>query len=201
MSLKTRSQIQTEINNEIVTNNDRGITADILNTIFTDLNDSAYNKLTDNTNLGLYSFDVSKSYNLNQCVVYNNQIYKANQIINPGTFSSNQWNIVTNEKKCVLNVIGNTNNAPTIYVKYDNLFGVTPSVSRNAIGNYDFIFNNNVFSTTYSISFESWNDANYLPTFPVSISPSGNTMNVLVYNYFFNLVDIYKGYIIIKQYT
>jgi hypothetical protein len=201
MAQKTRTQIQTEISNTVVSNNDRGITAQILNDVFTDLNDSTINQLTDGTTLGLYQFNVSTNYNLNQCVVYNNQIYKANQNVTAGTFSSNQWNLVTTERKCVLNIIGNTNNPPTIYVKFDNLFGVTPTATRNAEGNYTLIFNSNVFNNNFSINFGAWDNAIYLPTHPVGLSAIGNSCNLLVYDWEYQLVDIFKGYMTITQYT
>jgi hypothetical protein len=207
MAQKTRGQIQTEINNEVVSNNDRGITAQMLNTIFTDLNDSSINTLSDGSTFGLYQFDVSKNYNLNQGVIYNNQIYKANQAVSAGTFSVPQWDLVTREKKCVLNLIGNTNNNPTVYQRFNNLFTTTPTVTRLSQGVFQVVCPTNVFGGTsqFAIQYESWDNSQGLPAFPVSqnvpIGSPGNTFEIVVWNYTIALTDLYKGYLTITQYT
>lgn len=202
MAQKTRGQIQTEINNEVVTNNDRGITAQILNTIFTDLNDSSINTLTDGSTFGLYQFDVSKNYNLNQGVIYNNEIYKANQLVVAGTFSTAQWDLVTREKKCVLNLIGNTNNDPTVYTRFNNLFTTNPTAYRQSLGEFVVTCPTNVFNATYSIEYASWDNASGRPAFPVSQNVSGNTMTIIVWNYDNGSQrDLFKGYLTITQYT
>lgn len=206
MAQKTRTQIQTEINAEIVSNNDRGITADMLNTVFTDINDSTINSLTDGTTLGLYQFDISKSYNLNQAVIFNNQIYKANQNVTAGTFSSVQWNIV-GERKCVLNLIGNTSNNPTVYSRFDNLFSTTPTVTRLSTGVFQVACPTSVFGGTnsFSIEYGGWDNSTGLPAFPISqnvpIGSPGNNFEIVTYNYNFTLTDLFKGYLIITKYN
>ena len=202
MANKTRTQIQTEINNEVVSNNDRGITAQILNTIFTDINDSAVNTLTDGSTFGLYEYNVARTYNLNQGVIYQKQIYQANQYVSGGTFSSSQWDLVSKEKKCVINLIGNTNNDPTVYVRFNNLFTTNPTAYRQSLGEFVITCPTNVFSGTYSIEYSSWDNASTLPTFPLSQNVSGNTMTIFVWNYNISAkVDLFKGYLTITQYT
>jgi hypothetical protein len=197
---KTRTQIQTEINNEVVSNNDRGITALMLNNIFTDINDSAINKFSDTFNLGLYEFNISENYNLNQCVVYDRQIWKANTNVNAGTFSYNQWDVIQNETKCVFNFIGNTSSTPTIYRRFDNLFLAQPSITRSSTGQYNITFNTNVFNGTYSIDFGAWDDGVYLPTHPIAININTNSMDLIVYNHQYDLIDLFRGYLTITQY-
>ena len=200
MANLTRQQIQTEINNEVVSNNSRGITAELLNKIYTDINDSTINKLSDGTTLGLYEFSVSNNYNLNQCVVFNKQIYKANTNVSAGTFSFGQWDLVSPEKKCVINLIGNTNNPPTIYTKFNNLTSTPPTATRTSLGKYVISFPTNVFNGTFSVDFGAWDDAVYLPTHPIALNATGNSFNLLVYSWEYQLVDIFKGYLTITQY-
>jgi len=200
MAQKTRTQIQTEITNEVVSNNDRGITAQILNTIFTDLNDSTINTLTDATNFGLYEFDISKSYNLNQATIYNKQLYKATQNISPGTFSVNQWELVNTEKKWVVNLIGNTNNNPTAYTRSNTLFTGTATVVRIGLGVFRITLPVGVFNNQFSLEFTSWDNAQDFPAFPISQNVGGNIMEYTVLDYDYTPTDLYKGYLTITQY-
>lgn len=203
MAQKTRTQIQTEINNEVVSNNDRGITAQILNTIFTDINDSAVNSLTDGASFGLYEFSAAQTYNLNQAVIYQNQIYKANQYITGGTFSTAAWDLVSREKKCVINLIGNTNNDPTVYTRFNNLFTTNPTAYRQSLGVFVITFPTSIFNTSsYTIEYTSWDNAQGKAAFPISQNVSGNTMEIVVWNYdSATQRDLFKGYLTITQYT
>lgn len=199
MAQKNRIQIQNQINNDIVSNNSRLITAPIVNAILNDINDSSVNTLSDNTSLGLYQFSVSRNYSLNECVVYNNNIYKANTSISAGTFSNNQWDII-GKQELVIQLDGTSNNAPTISTKYNTIPNVTPSCIRTSIGQFQLSLNTNVFSSTYSFTLDGFYNKTNLPIFPISTGQSSNTFTFVVYDINYSLTDVYQGYITITKY-
>jgi hypothetical protein len=89
--MKTRSQIENEINSYILTNNSQQITAVQVNQILNDINDSTYNKLTDTTINGLSNFATASSYSSGNSVIYDGYIWNANVSTGPGPFTQASW--------------------------------------------------------------------------------------------------------------
>jgi hypothetical protein len=155
MAIKTRTQIQTEIDNQIVSNNDRSITADIVNNIFNDINDSSINQLSDGSNFGLFEYDITKTYQIGQCVVYQNQLYKTNVLVTGGSFVKSNWTLQS-PKIWSARLTGVNGSIPTILVVRDDLFGVSqPFLTYTSAGLVRFEYNQDVFSGTYSVSFDN----------------------------------------------
>ena len=152
---KTRGQIQTEINSEIVANNDRDITADIINSIFTDINDSNINQLSDSSKFGLFNYDITQTYQIGQCVVYNNQLYKANVLVAGGSFNVSNWTLQS-PKVWTAKLTGVNGGIPTIQIIKDDLFfGNQPFLTYTSTGLVRFEYNQEVFGGTYSTSFDN----------------------------------------------
>lgn len=155
--MKTRNQIQNEIDTKIVSNNSRAITAVELNGIFSDINDSTINQLSDASTFGLFEFNVSQTYQVNQCCVYNKKLYKANTQVLPGSFNPNQWVLQKDIKTFCAKLVGNLNDVPTMTVLKDDIFGSYPPFTFLGNGFYMFEYVNEVFGTSsvYSVRFDN----------------------------------------------
>lgn len=156
MAQKTRGQIQTEIDNQIVSNNDRTITGDVLNNIFNDINDSNINQLSDSSKFGLFEYDITQTYQIGQCAVYQNQLYKANVLVEGGSFDRTKWTLQSPVKIWKAKLTGVNGSIPTIQVIKDDLFFASqPFLTYKSAGLITFEYNQEVFGGTYSVSFEN----------------------------------------------
>jgi len=179
MAQKTRSQIQTEIDNQVTSNNDRGITGDILNNIFSDINDSNINQLSDSSTFGLFEYDITQTYQIGQCVVYQNQLYKANVLVEGGSFVKSNWTLQA-PKMWRAKLTGVSGSIPTIQIVRDDLFGASqPFLTYKSVGLITFEYNQAVFSGTYAVSFDNTRlNTTYQPAFAFTDITNSTTNDV-----------------------
>jgi hypothetical protein len=154
--MKTRSQIQTEINSKVVSNNNREITGDILNNILNDINDSSINKLSDGSTFGLFEYDVIQTYQMGQCAVYQNQLWKATSLVEGGSFDITKWSLQSPVKIWKAKLTGVSGDIPTIEIIKDDLFGASqPFLTYASTGLIRFEYNQDVFKDVFSVSFDN----------------------------------------------
>lgn len=180
MSQKSRNQIEVEINAEIISNNERLVTAEILNGILSDINDSTINKLSDSSSFGLFEYDTSQTYTVGQCVVWSNQLWKANVLVEGGSFDKTKWILQSPTKEWKVKLTGQDGSLPTINIIKDDLFGINqPNFTRLGTGSVVLDYSQDVFSGTYSVSFDGTTQRDYaFPSFAMSTEIDSVTNNI-----------------------
>jgi len=95
MSQRSRSQLKAYNNANIKTNNAGQISGAIHNVMNDDIMDSHVNKTDDNSLLGLFVYDPTRTYVVGQGVLYGSNLYIC--ITNTtGTWDSSKWSSITN---------------------------------------------------------------------------------------------------------
>jgi len=96
MAIKNRVNLQTTINDNLPNNAEGTITPELHREVETDLNDSAYNKITDKGLVGLKLYDPTRSYESNEATVYNDGAGLRTWLSNKpttGAFDSADWEL------------------------------------------------------------------------------------------------------------
>lgn len=94
MSVKSRTDIQNQINTDFADNTTGNITAELLRTTLSDISDTMVNSLTDTASTGFAEYNTSRVYYQYNYVIYSYKIYRANTTTVAGAFDSSKWDFV-----------------------------------------------------------------------------------------------------------